>query len=192
LIVIYNPPPKIPPISKELPDEKTLLYLGGPSYIKGFHIVIKAINEVSKRYHDLKIIMTGVKKRIPGQNYIVYEELPYEEVVKLHARAQGLLFPSICEEPLPYTIIESMLLGTIPIASRVGGIPEIIRGSPAEEYLFTPGDVNGFIDRIEKLLSQPRNYVMNIGMKLREHAFRLFNKERIESKLVSLFKFPVS
>jgi glycosyltransferase involved in cell wall biosynthesis len=156
LVVVYNPLPKIPVISKELPDEKTLLYLGGSSFIKGFHIVIKAIDEVSKKYGDLKVVMTGVKKKTPRQNYIVYEELPYEEVIKLHARAQGLLFPSIWEEPLPYAIIESMFLGTIPIASRVGGVPEIIKGSLAEDYLFTPGDINEFIDRIEKLLSQPK------------------------------------
>ena len=192
LVVIYNPPPKTPPISKELPDEKTLLYLGGSSFIKGFHIVLEAINEVSKRHGDLKVIMTGVKKNIPRQNYVVYEDLPYEEVIKLHVRAYGLIFPSIWEEPLPYAIIESMLLRTIPIASKVGGVPEIIEGSPAEEYLFTPGDVNGFIDRIEKLLSQSKKDIMDAGIKLREHILRLLNEERIESKLVSLFKSLVS
>jgi glycosyltransferase involved in cell wall biosynthesis len=190
LVVIYNPPPKTPLISKELPGEKTLLYLGGPSFVKGFHIVLKAINEVSKRHRDLKVIMTGVKN-IPGQNYIVYENLPYEEVIELHTKAYGLLFPSIWEEPLPYVIIESMLLGTIPIASRVGGIPEIIKGSPAEEYLFTPGDINEFIDRIEKLLSQSKKDIIDAGIKLREHILRLFKVEEIESKIVKLFGFTL-
>jgi glycosyltransferase involved in cell wall biosynthesis len=85
-----------------------------------------------------------------------------------------------------------MLAGTIPVASRVGGVPEIIRGSPAEEYLFTPGDTNEFIDRIKKLLSQSKRDITDIGMKLREHILRLLNEERIESKLTSLFKFPAS
>jgi glycosyltransferase involved in cell wall biosynthesis len=85
-----------------------------------------------------------------------------------------------------------MLNGAIPIASRVGGIPEIIRGSPAEEYLFTPGDINELIDRIEKLLSRSKKDIIDIGMKLREHILRLLNEERIESKLINLFKFPAS
>jgi glycosyltransferase involved in cell wall biosynthesis len=188
LVVVYNPPPKTPPIVKELPGEKILLYLGGSSYIKGFHIVIKAVDEISTKYRNLKVVMTGIKKNIPRQNYVVYEDLPYEEVIKLHVRAYGLLFPSICEEPLPYAIIESMLLGTIPIASRVGGIPEIIKGSPAEEYLFTPGDINEFIDRIKKLLSQSKKDIIDAGIKLREHVLRLLNEERVESKFVDLFK----
>jgi glycosyltransferase involved in cell wall biosynthesis len=192
LVVIYNPPPKIPLISKELPEEKILLYLGGSSFIKGFHTVIKAVNEASKKYRDLRVIMTGVKKNIPRQNYIGYEELPYEEVVKLHARAYALLFPSIWEEPLPYVIMESMLLGTIPIASRVGGVPEIVKGTPAEEYMFTPGDAGELLDRVEKLVSQPREAIVDTGMKLREHALRLFNMEEITGVFVNLFESLVS
>jgi glycosyltransferase involved in cell wall biosynthesis len=46
---------------------------------------------------------------------IVYEELLHEEVVKLHV----LLFSSIWEESLPHAVIESMLMGTIPVATRV-------------------------------------------------------------------------
>jgi len=132
--------------------------------------------------------MTGVKKNIPRQNYIVYEELPYEEVIKLHARAYALLFPSIWEEPLPYVIMESMPLGTIPIASRVGGVPEIVKGTPAEEYMFTPGDAREFLDGVEKLILQPREAIVDTGMKLREHALKLFNKEEIEGELVGLLK----
>jgi glycosyltransferase involved in cell wall biosynthesis len=119
---------------------------------------------------------------------IPLDRLPYNEYLKLHDHAWTLLFPSISEEPSPYAIVESMLTGTIPIASVVGGIPEIIKGSPAEEYLFTPGDVNEFIDRIEKLLLQSRDRTIDIGIKLREHILRLLHEERIKSRFTSLFE----
>ncbi|NAZ33111.1 MAG: glycosyltransferase, partial [Pyrobaculum sp.] len=50
--VIYNPPPPELantdlPLKKRLGDEKVLLYLGGSSYIKGFHLIHKAINKIS-------------------------------------------------------------------------------------------------------------------------------------------------
>jgi glycosyltransferase involved in cell wall biosynthesis len=188
LVVIYNPPPKIPPISKELPEEKTLLYIGGSSFIKGFHIVLEAVNEVSKKYRDLKVVMTGVRKNVAGQNYVVYEELPYEEVVKLHTRAYGLLFPSIWEEPLPYAVVESMLLGTIPIASKVGGIPEIVAGTVAERFLFKPGDVKSFAEKICRLLACSRNELIDTGIRLRNHALKLFDASIIENKFVFLFE----
>jgi len=95
-------------------------------------------------------------------------------------------------EPLPYTIVESILLGTIPIASRVGGVPEIVEGTPAEEYTFTPGDAGELLDRVEKLISQPRDAIVDAGMKLREHALRLFNMEEITGAFVNLFESLVS
>jgi glycosyltransferase involved in cell wall biosynthesis len=185
--VVYNPLPNIPFIDKRLADEKILLYLGGSSFVKGFHIVLQAIDKAMKRYSDLKVIMTRVKgKEIFTQNCVVYEELPYEKVVKLHSKAYALLFPSICEEPLPYVVIESMLMGTIPIAAIVGGAPEIIEGSPAEKYLFTPENIDEFIDKIESLLSQSRDNIMNIGSSLREIVLKKFNSEITERKLIEV------
>jgi len=190
---IYNPLPNIPFADKRLTNEKILLYLGGSSFVKGFRIALKAIDEVLKRHRDLRVIMTGVKRgEVLTQNCIVYEELPHEEVVKLHATAYALLFPSIYEEPLPYVVVESMLMGTIPIAAKVGGVPEIVRGSPAEDYLFTPKDIDEFIDKVGILLSQSRDSVVDAGMRLREHALRLFNEKEVESKIVNLFESLLS
>ena len=201
--VIYNPPPPIPTINKRVSDEPTLIYVGGASYIKGFQILVKALAKILRKRKARAYIILGkaslkekafvmkLAREVNGR-LIPLDKLPHNGYLKLHEHAWALLFPSISEEPLPYAIVEAMLIGTIPIAWRVGGVPEMIKGSPAEEYLFTPGDVNGFIDRIEKLLSQSKKDIMDVGIKLREHILRLFNEERIESKLVSLFRFSAS
>ena len=197
--VIYNPPPPIPTINKRVSDEPTLIYAGGASYVKGFQTLIKALTKILRKYEAKAYVILGkasskvkafvmkLAREVNGR-LIPLDRLPHNEYLKLHEHAWALLFPSILEEPLPYAIVESMLIGTIPIASRVGGIPEIIKGSPAEEYLFTFGDINEFIDRIEMLLSQPRNHIVDIGMKLKEHAIKLVNKEKIRSKLIDLFE----
>ncbi len=51
--VIYNPPPPELantdlPLKKWLGDEKVLLYLGGSSYIKGFHLIHKPLTKFQK------------------------------------------------------------------------------------------------------------------------------------------------
>jgi glycosyltransferase involved in cell wall biosynthesis len=200
--VIYNPPPSLPSLNKRINDKPIVIYIGGGSYIKGFEMFLETIFKALIKGLDIKVYITYGRGMSPkeevllkrilrnlGNNLVLLGRLSYDEYLKLHEVAWALLFPSIWEEPLPYAIIESMLLGTIPIASGAGGVPEIIRGSPAEEYLFTPGDINEFIDRIEKLLSQSKKDIIDIGIKLREHILRLLNEERIENKLVSLFKF---
>ena len=99
-----------------------------------------------------------------------------------------MLFSSICEEPLPHAVVESALLGTVPVASRVGGVPEIVEGTPAGEYLFAPGSAEELAEKVEMLASQPRDYVLEVGAKLRERALKLFDVERIESELAGLFE----
>ena len=121
-------------------------------------------------------------------NCVALGELPYQDVAKLHSRAYALLFPSIWEEPLPYVVVESMLMGTIPIAARTGGVPEVVVGSPAEDYLFTPGDANEFMDKIEAILTQSRDYLLDVGAKLREHVLKLLSAEYVENRIVGLFE----
>ena len=121
-------------------------------------------------------------------NCVALGELPYWGVVGLHSRAYALLFPSMWEEPLPYVVLESMLMGTIPIAVRTGGVPEVVVGSPAEDYLFTPGDANEFMDKIEAVLTQSRDYLLDVGVKLRGHVLKLFSTEYVENRIVGLFE----
>jgi glycosyltransferase involved in cell wall biosynthesis len=201
--VIYNPPPPLPGIGKNLYEEPTLLYAGGGSYIKGYYLALKTLTRIAARL-KCKIYMIRVKemrkvKRMVEKisqtlngRLIPLDRMPHKEYLELLRRTWGLLLPSIAEEPLPYTIVESILLGTIPIASRVGAIPEIVKGTPAEEYTFTPGDAGEFLDKVEKLISQPREVIVDAGMRLREHALRLFNEGEIESKLLNLFRSVMS
>jgi glycosyltransferase involved in cell wall biosynthesis len=136
---------------------------------------LKALETLSERYESIEINVIG---RVSS----------HEQLLELHREAWALIFPSIWEEPLPYAVVEAMLAGTIPVASRVGGVPEIVEGTLAKEYMFTPGDVGGLVDRIEKLASQPKDAIVDAGVKLREHVLRLFDGGEIESKLLSLFR----
>jgi glycosyltransferase involved in cell wall biosynthesis len=201
--VIYNPPPPLPGIGKNLDEEPALLYVGGGSYIKGYYLALKTLTRIAARL-KCRIYMIHVKEvgnaegmveRISqtlNGRLIPLDRMPHKEYLGLLRRAWGLLLPSIAEEPLPYAVVESMLLGTIPVASRVGGVPEIVEGTPAEEYTFTPGDAGELLDRVEKLISQPRDAIVDAGMKLREHALRLLNEREIESKLLNLFRSVMS
>ncbi|MEM3905430.1 MAG: glycosyltransferase family 4 protein [Nitrososphaerota archaeon] len=197
LKVVYNPLPDIPLVEKNLGDS-TFLYLGGDSYVKGFPIFLRASQEVLKRNLNVKFLLAGAFKDV---NRLIIEKLnrsfkraynllgylKHEEVSKLYSMSYALLFPSICEEPLPYAVLEAMLTGTIPIASEVGGVPEIVGGTLAERFMFKPGDVDGLIDRMEAVLAMSSSDVMNVGLKLREAVLRRFSIEDTKKKLLKVF-----
>jgi len=197
--VIYNPPPPMPTINKRIGEEPTLLYAGGGSYIKGFIILLSTIVKILKRHKSRIYITYG--REISSQEISLLEKLSkkldnkvmslgrlsHKEYLKLHEDAWGLLFPSIWEEPLPYAIVESLLTGTIPIASKVGGVPEVVKGTVAEKFLFEPENIEEFSDRIERLVSLSKEEVVSIGTRLREDVRKLFDRGKIERKLIDSF-----
>jgi len=198
--VVYNPLPKIPFVRKKLPKRPSvnICYLGGDYYTKGFHTFLRASVNILKKYPSLKFLLTRDYKETNrllferlnekfGRAYTVLGYLNYEEMLKLHSINQALLFPSISEEPLPYVVLEAMLCGTIPIASRVGGVPEIVEGSFAEKMLFEPYNVEECVDRIDSLLAMSKEQVMDVGFGLKESVLRKFDSEATKNKLMAVF-----
>ena len=200
---MYNPlPPEIINITprKELNDTPTFLYVGGDNYIKGFHMLLKAMKELGRQGVKARFILAGeygndnlktlneLRSRYRGLEALVLGRVSHDEILKLHKKSWGLIFPSIVEEPLPYAVVEAMALGTIPIASKVGGVPVIAGSSPAKDFLFKPGDIDDFIEKLKALTVQPRETVVNLATKCREHVVKMFNEESLERKIVEAFK----
>ncbi|MCX8205330.1 MAG: glycosyltransferase family 4 protein [Candidatus Nezhaarchaeota archaeon] len=198
LKVVYNPLPGMPLVEKSL-GNPTFLYLGGDSYVKGFHIFLRSSRRILGKYRSLRFLIAGMLRKRGSRSiisvlnrrhenaYRLLGRVPHSEVSKLHAISYALIFPSICEEALPYAVMESMAAGTLPIASRVGGVPEIVEGSFAESLLFTPGDVDELADRMESVLSMSREQILNVGLKLRERLLKRFGNEETRKKLLEVF-----
>jgi glycosyltransferase involved in cell wall biosynthesis len=197
LTVIPDPLPHIPFV-KGKGVEPMFLYLGGDELIKGIEMLIEPSVIRFLKLNKIKVIVAKVQRKLwkslfKKLNYkydnifIVSDRLPHGKVIELHSKVAALLFPSIIEEPLPSVILESMLAGTIPIASRVGGVPEIVQGTYAENMLFTPGSVEELIDRMEAVLLLSGEQLIDIGMRLREVTLKRFDSKLIRKKLVEVF-----
>lgn len=143
-------------------------------------IVAGGISDYYRKLFDI------LNRRI-SNSYKVLGYVPRESLLKLHSESYALLFPSICEEPLPYAVLESMLTGTIPIASRVGGVPEIVQGTYAERMLFTPGSMDELVDRMVAALSLSHEQLTDIGASLRESTLKRFDLSIIKSLLLDVF-----
>jgi glycosyltransferase involved in cell wall biosynthesis len=69
------------------------------------------------------------------------------------AHCDALVMPSL-HEGLPYTLLEAMALGTPVIASRVGGLAEVVQDE-VTGLLFTPGDAGALAAAIRRLIVAP-------------------------------------
>jgi len=189
--VVYNPPPPMPPIEKKPSEIPTLLYVGGDSYLKGFPIVLWALSRLRRNY---KAYITGhVSAKWAkfadklGGNVILLGRIPYSDVLKLHAQAWALLFPSIWEEPLPYAVVEALMAGTIPVAFAVGGVPEIVEDTAAERFLCKPGNIECFIRRLEVIMSLEPNNITELKTNIQKLIQNKINIHDIKEKLIKIF-----
>jgi len=198
--VIYNPLPPMPNTEKNPDETPTILYVGGGSYIKGFHIAMKILTKVLAKHNYRAYVAYGRSMR-PDQVELlerlskrfdeklrVLGKLPHEEMPKLYSKAWALLFPSISEEPLPYAVLEAAATGTIPIAFRVGGVPEIVEGTPAERFLCEPNDVKCLVKSVETVLALSLEELTDISTKLQEEVRRKFDLNVFEEKILGLLE----
>jgi glycosyltransferase involved in cell wall biosynthesis len=201
--VVYNPvPPELlnHEPRKELDDTPTFLYVGGDSYIKGFHVLLQILNKLGKQGVKARFILAGeygprslkTLKRLSDKyrNNVkiqVLGRIEFNKLKELHRRTWALLFPSICEEPLPYTVVEASLLGTIPIASKAGGVEEILSNSVGEKYLFDPEDLKSVMRALNIVVNSDPYDIINDGIKLRKSVLLKFKNETILNKLLKLF-----
>jgi glycosyltransferase involved in cell wall biosynthesis len=192
--VVYNPLPPLPPAGG-LAEEPLFLYLGGDSFIKGFEVLASALLRLGRRgLRGARLVLAnrysprsrrlveGLARRY-GLRVEVAGRLPHRRVLELLGRAWGLLFPSVCVEPLPYAVLEAAAMAAVPVASRVGGVEEVVAGTGAEGFLCPPGDPECIADSVERLFAAGRGGVEELGEALAARTRRLFEPGRLAARL---------
>jgi glycosyltransferase involved in cell wall biosynthesis len=107
---------------------------------------------------DQKLVIIGggplqgdVESVVKERNNIQYLGFqPREVIIDNLKRAKALVFTSTCYEGFPLTILEAHATGTPVIASRIGGIPEIVKDK-LNGLLFEPGDESSLIRSLNDL-----------------------------------------
>jgi glycosyltransferase involved in cell wall biosynthesis len=193
--VIYNPPPPLAaPVRGH--RERNFLFFGGASSTKGLGVFMAASRRIEAP-KSVGFTIAGVSKGAMGrvvrmcdpsrQAYEILGKLPYDEAVRLYPLSLACVIPSLCHETFSYVVLESMLSETIPIASRVGGIPEIVSGSPAETFLFRAGDVGELTDRMNSVASMDGQELTSIGIGLRRQALERFSESQLKQEYLKAF-----
>jgi glycosyltransferase involved in cell wall biosynthesis len=200
--VVYNPlPPEIINITprKELDDISTFLYVGGDSYVKGFHILLQALSKLSKQGVKARFILAGEYKprsletirqlcvKYRNLNIQVLNRVEYEKLRELHMKVWALLFPSISEETFGYAVVEASILGTIPIASNVSVIQELLGDTAASKFLFTPNNYLELARKIVEVGSLSTGEVVSLGELIKKEISEKFSMSFIEREILETF-----
>jgi glycosyltransferase involved in cell wall biosynthesis len=161
------------PLLKKLPVGDFLLFVGDLSPDKGIDVLLRAYAGMSSQI-PLVLIgrpMADLCKNLP-RNVLLLESWPHEAVMGAWSRCTIALAPSIWADPCPTVAMEAMAMGRPIVASRIGGLSDIVVDGETG-FLVTPGDPEALREAMQCLLEDPtRREQMGIMAKQRVVEFQ--------------------
>lgn len=143
--------------------ENYILYVGRLVRRKGVHTLIDAFRILKKRGVDARLLIAGrgymegfLRMKASGIEDVSFlGEVSESEKTELFSRAYVSVLPSLVGESFGVVILESFASGTPVVASRVGGIPEVVEDG-VDGLLVEPGDIMELADALEALFADKR------------------------------------
>jgi len=188
--VVYNP---LPEYSSARTSGDDFGYFGGPSYLKGFHVLCRAMKDLRKETNvPLRIHATQfpnsegrLLKSFGSNELLLYCKLEKDQYEHLYKKIRTVIVPSIWHEPWPYTVAEALAQGRLVIASRVGGIPEQVQGCNGA-YLSEAGNTSELAESIQAVHGLKKEEAANLGAQNKSTFLRRFDNESTLKRFINL------
>lgn len=169
------------------PDDRVICYVGRLDQMKGLGTLLQAFAQVLKRNPQSQLLIAGKPLQSHESYGVELEQLSQtlgisdrvkflghvDTPIEIFHMSDLAILPSQWAEPFGRSIIESMMSGTPVIASRVGGIAEVL----SDEFssgLFTARDIEDLARTIEAHLHW-RSNDPGLGDRVKAYAQRRFN-----------------
>lgn len=152
----------------------TVLFVGWHTELKGVDVLGEAIPKVIESYPNVRFLLVGgdvggppaqetsLKERLTQTlaQQILLGQVTFgaftddrSELASLYRASALCVVPSRFDN-FPYVCLEAMACGCAVVASRVGGLPEIV-DEGITGLLISPGDANALAQAIKTILAEP-------------------------------------
>ncbi len=184
----------------------TVLFVGRIDHRKGMTIIGRAIIGVLKAVPSARFILVGapVDKTVLGGDAVLYKRLiedwrqagvldrimlvPWQKdpaaLSGYHRQSHVVVVPSLYEN-FPNVLLEGMAVGRAVVASRVGGMPEMIVAGQ-DGILVPPGDVPALEDALIRLL-QDLPAARRLGQAARIGVIERFGADRVAAQTAAWY-----
>ena len=162
---------------------------------KGQDILIQAFATIADDYSDVNLVLVGaidktltslrelcIRNGIEGRVQF-FTDIPHHQIAEFYRRATIFVLPSR-QEPFGIALLEAGAFGLPVVASRVGGIPEILTDG-INGRLVAPDDPAELALCLRSLLDSPAAS-QEIGARLRQHVLSNFTWNAAHEKYVAL------
>ena len=183
-----------------------ILFVGRLTPHKGLDVLIRALPPqarltiVGSEGHDPRPPERDypalLRSLAAGRRVLFLGPVDDEELARQYRTAAVLVIPSVertwygrrvvISELLGLVALEAMASGTPVIASRLGGLPEIVEDG-VTGYLFPPGDVSALRDRLTQILADPAA-VARLGSNARKAVVAELTWDRCAERCLAAYR----
>ncbi|MCK5255586.1 MAG: glycosyltransferase [Deltaproteobacteria bacterium] len=175
-------------------EDRILMTVGRLHEQKGHYYLVQAVSRVQKEFPKVKLLVTGegeeennLKKLVKSldlMNEVIFAGLS-SDMERILPMAELFILPSLWEG-LPNALLEAMAAGKPVVATKVGGIPEIVVHGETG-MLIPPGDTDALTAAILDLL-QNRLKAKDMGEAGRIRAGKRFSIYKMIEKTENLYQ----
>jgi glycosyltransferase involved in cell wall biosynthesis len=178
---------------------KGILFVGRLKPVKGVQYLITSMKKVHEEMPDARLFLVGdgeererlaaLSTQLGLEKYVQFTGIvPHEKVKIFMQQADVFVLPSL-SEGFPNVILEAMACGLPIIASRVGGIPDILTND-TNGYLVEVKDTNDLANKILLLLSDGvlRKKISDNNRQL----VKKYSWENVISELEKIYELTIS
>ncbi|RMF93095.1 MAG: glycosyltransferase family 1 protein, partial [Candidatus Schekmanbacteria bacterium] len=173
--------------SKEIKKEKKRLKIlmsgRAAEYAKGLTILENAFKLLLTKRDDIVLEITAdeyfrhYENRFQGQHFILRKWVNQDSLPEVYKDADIVVVPSIWIEPFGIVAVEAMSSGIPVIASRIGGLKDIVIDGETGLH-FEPNNFLDLMEKIEFLLNNPK-VREEMSKKGRKRAEALYSWDKI-------------
>lgn len=171
-------------------DKINFLYVGQMEKHKGVLFLVEAFKNILAEYPTAYLNLVGeggvleeAKKIGDNPRIKFHDYLEPQKVQELYLNSQILVVPSLCYENSPTVIYEAFSYGLAVIASRIGGVTELIEEG-VNGFTFTAGDEDDLF-RAMKYCLDNRDKLAKIG-ETAKHYIAQFDSKVYIKKILEL------
>lgn len=194
--------------------EKHSIFISQASYpIKGFHIVLDAINILKRDYHDIKVYVAGIniisddsfknKLKINGyakyilskiKKYNLFENIFFTGILNEKEMVDRMLKTNVFVqassiENSPNSLGEAMLMAMPCVASNVGGTSDMLKDK--EEGFLYPFAESSMLAYYIKQVFDNDDLAIEIGKNAQKHAMITHDRKVNTNDMVKIYETVV-
>lgn len=93
---------------------------------KGLDFILSVWQKIIDRRQDIELWVIGATREKTFAQVRFFGKIPNEDLPSYFQTADCYLFPTLCHEGFGMSLIEALHCGCYPIASALGGVPEVL------------------------------------------------------------------